>query len=183
MSGVLYVLVFRHPLAGCQLVKGTIDRDESPGEAALRELLEEAGVTARLGASLGTWQLDPLSPAWSFHLCEPAVPLATTWIHHCQDDGGHDFEVSWWPLAREPSAAWHPVHAEAVRYLRDALGYHVCAGHVPLQPAKAEQSQPLGSMRSVASPLARRWERRSLAVDVLERMTHLEVELCVSRLH
>jgi 8-oxo-dGTP pyrophosphatase MutT (NUDIX family) len=121
LAGAPCVLVFRHPQAGCQLVKGTIERYESPGEAAVRELLEEAGVPAQLGADLGTWQPDPRGPLWSFHVCEPVVPLAASWIYHCHDDGGHDFEFFWQPLSVEPDVDWHPVHLSALRYLRARL--------------------------------------------------------------
>jgi hypothetical protein len=56
--------------------------------------------------------------------------------------------------------------------------------HTNLQPAKAEQSKQLGLMPSAD----RDWRGAGtcaaiLAVVVLERMTHPEVELCVSRLH
>ena len=50
------ILVFEHPLAGIQLVKGTIELGESPEAAALRELGEESGITsASWVRSLGTW--------------------------------------------------------------------------------------------------------------------------------
>ncbi|MDR2306017.1 MAG: NUDIX domain-containing protein [Paucimonas sp.] len=39
-------LLFRLPLAGTQLVKGTIEHGELPREAALRELTEKSGITA-----------------------------------------------------------------------------------------------------------------------------------------
>lgn len=42
----LSVLAFRHPLAGYQLVKGTINDDEEVSAAAVRELVEESGVAA-----------------------------------------------------------------------------------------------------------------------------------------
>jgi ADP-ribose pyrophosphatase YjhB (NUDIX family) len=38
------LLVFEHPLAGVQLVKGTIEPGELPEHAALRELCEESGI-------------------------------------------------------------------------------------------------------------------------------------------
>jgi 8-oxo-dGTP pyrophosphatase MutT (NUDIX family) len=38
------ILAFRHPIAGCQLVKGSIEPEEDVGQAALRELCEESGV-------------------------------------------------------------------------------------------------------------------------------------------
>jgi len=39
------ILAFRHPSAGCQLVKGTVEDGESLEAAAVREMLEEGGIT------------------------------------------------------------------------------------------------------------------------------------------
>jgi 8-oxo-dGTP pyrophosphatase MutT (NUDIX family) len=47
------VLAFEHPLAGLQLVKGTIEAGETPQQAAVRELREEAGFGARAVEDLG----------------------------------------------------------------------------------------------------------------------------------
>lgn len=55
-TGDLEVLAFEHPLAGFQLVKGSIEQDESPAAAAVRELLEESGLKASsVSADLGLW--------------------------------------------------------------------------------------------------------------------------------
>ena len=40
------ILLFRHPQAGVQLVKGSIEPGETAQQAALRELWEETGVRA-----------------------------------------------------------------------------------------------------------------------------------------
>jgi len=40
----LEILVFRHPLAGIQIVKGTVEHQEQLEHAALRELYEESGI-------------------------------------------------------------------------------------------------------------------------------------------
>ncbi len=53
------ILLFRHPLAGTQRVKGTIENGETPGAAALRELEEESGISdAVIGLDLGCWKSD-----------------------------------------------------------------------------------------------------------------------------
>ena len=36
------ILVFKHPIAGIQIVKGTVETNEELEEAALRELYEES---------------------------------------------------------------------------------------------------------------------------------------------
>jgi 8-oxo-dGTP pyrophosphatase MutT (NUDIX family) len=43
-AGGVEILAFRHPKAGCQLVKGTIEPAESVRRAAERELQEESGI-------------------------------------------------------------------------------------------------------------------------------------------
>ena len=41
------ILMFRHPLAGIQLVKGTVEPSENPADAARRELFEESGLVSK----------------------------------------------------------------------------------------------------------------------------------------
>ncbi|MFT3757807.1 NUDIX domain-containing protein [Thauera sp.] len=43
-DGEVGILAFQHPIAGFQIVKGSIEEGESPEEAAIRELAEESGV-------------------------------------------------------------------------------------------------------------------------------------------
>jgi len=114
--------MFRHPLAGCQLVKGSIEPGESPAEAALRELYEEAGIAgAHLVVDLGLWAANEELQVWSFHLCESVQPLPNAWSHRCADGGGHVFEFFWHPLADEPPDCW-PVFVRAVHAVRARLG-------------------------------------------------------------
>ena len=115
------VLAFRHPAAGCQLVKGSIDKDESPKAAAERELEEEAGVSATAVADLGLWQSEHEDQVWSFHLCRTSIALPETWKHWCEDDGGHWFEFFWQPLNTTSLPEWHPVHARAFAFIKRVL--------------------------------------------------------------
>lgn len=59
-QGCLEILAFRHPIAGCQLVKGSIEAGEDAGRAALRELCQDAGINS----FLGTIQVEP-DQEWS----------------------------------------------------------------------------------------------------------------------
>lgn len=45
----LEILAFEHPLAGLQLVKGSVEPGESTDMAAVRELMEEAGIQSEAG--------------------------------------------------------------------------------------------------------------------------------------
>ncbi len=122
-EGGLQLLAFEHPLAGLQLVKGSIEPGETVVQAALRELAEESGITVAVpGRSLGLWTSGFQGQVWSFVECIPAAPLAESWIHHAEDDGGHAFRFFWHPLHSPASPAqWHPLFRNALRFLQQAL--------------------------------------------------------------
>ena len=117
------VLAFRHPIAGCQLVKGTIEPGESPEDAALRELAEEAGVlVARIERHIGIWHSGWQGQVWSFFACRSDTPLPEVWSHHAPDDGGHTFQFFWHPLrALTHEDQWHVVFRDALRFIQGAV--------------------------------------------------------------
>ncbi|MFL6549395.1 MAG: NUDIX hydrolase [Povalibacter sp.] len=117
----LAVMAFRHPLSGCQLVKGTIEPGESAAEAAVRELLEESGVQGSVTRDLGIWHSGHKNQLWSFHLCRPTMRLRNFWSHRCMDDGGQIFDFFWQPLYIPPLEEWHPVHIRALDYVRRVM--------------------------------------------------------------
>lgn len=53
-SETLEILAFEHPLAGLQLVKGSVESGESTEVASARELVEEAGIQGKVIRDLGT---------------------------------------------------------------------------------------------------------------------------------
>ncbi len=116
------VLAFRHPLAGLQLVKGTIESGETAGAAAVRELAEEAGL-AQAGpiTALGVWQSQYEAQVWSFQLVPVAATTPEAWEHYTHDGGGHLFSFFWHPLRVEPTAEWHPLFQGALMQLRALL--------------------------------------------------------------
>ncbi|KAF0864574.1 NUDIX domain-containing protein [Pseudomonas sp. LD120] len=115
----LEILAFRHPLAGLQLVKGTLEPGESSAVAAVRELLEEAGVQGEAVRQLGIWHSGFSGQVWAFHERRVAEGLPERWQHACGDDGGHRFSFFWHPLGCEPSAEWHPLFQGALNFLRE----------------------------------------------------------------
>lgn len=117
----LQILAFEHPLAGLQLVKGSIEPGETSEAAAMRELLEEAGIQGEIKRSLGTWHSAISAQTWAFHECHVAQDLPDTWEHFANDDGGHVFRFFWHPLASEPSDQWHQIFQDALAYLRQQL--------------------------------------------------------------
>jgi 8-oxo-dGTP pyrophosphatase MutT (NUDIX family) len=116
------VLMFEHPLAGPQLVKGTVEPGESVSEASVRELAEESGL---LGAScvgdLGTWEQCPAGHVWHFREVRVAQELPETWAHFTTDGGGHTFKFFWHQLYAPPPPSCHAVFSAALAYLRARL--------------------------------------------------------------
>jgi 8-oxo-dGTP pyrophosphatase MutT (NUDIX family) len=122
VGSVVEVLAFEHPLAGRQLVKGTIEQGESIEDAALRELAEESGIEgAVITRSLGIWSSDFEGQVWAFVECAVGKSCPETWVHHAPDDGGHAFRFFWHPL-REIAASnhWHPVFQRGLGFLQNA---------------------------------------------------------------
>ncbi|MDH0563567.1 NUDIX hydrolase [Acinetobacter courvalinii] len=115
----LEILAFQHPLAGFQLVKGTIEQDEQYEQAAIRELFEESGAIAEPNPKfIGNFKLKSNQQDWYFYLCELRTDLAETWIHHCRDDGGLDFEFFWYLLDQQPDDHWHETFKEALCFIK-----------------------------------------------------------------
>lgn len=121
-GSVTELLAFVHPLAGRQIIKGTIEPDEEAIAAALRELGEESGITnAAAIRPLGIWQAGIEGQIWSFTLCMSYRPLPKQWSHYTADGGGHTFSFFWQPLTAPLDETWHPVFVGAVNFIRATL--------------------------------------------------------------
>jgi ADP-ribose pyrophosphatase YjhB (NUDIX family) len=131
-TGDVEILAFRHPTAGCQLVKGTIELAEEVERAAERELFEESGLIGRASEYLGAVQVAGPDQEWHFVLChvEGQTGLEAdrqgeyyvgqppeTWTHHTSDGGGLDLAFFWRPLRQEPDESWHPIFRQALAFL------------------------------------------------------------------
>jgi 8-oxo-dGTP pyrophosphatase MutT (NUDIX family) len=113
------VLAFRHPAAGIQLVKGTIEVGETAGDAALRELAEESGIlSAELTGSMGVWNSGYDGQIWEFFEIRIPSSLPARWGHFAHDDGGHEFQFFWQSLAEKPTAEWHSLFVGALEFIR-----------------------------------------------------------------
>ena len=117
----LEILAFEHPLAGLQLVKGSVEPGEPTDVAAVRELFEEAGIIATAKHALGEWRSTLTGHTWAFHECHVDQVLPETWAHFADDDGGHEFRFFWHPLMNEPSDSWHQIFKDALSLLRQTL--------------------------------------------------------------
>lgn len=111
------LLVFRHPQAGCQIVKGGIEAGETPEAAAEREMYEESGRFVRAQRQLGMVTFGDLRQDWYFVLCDGSR-LPDVWSHRTSDGSGHLFEFFWHRLSDEPAEDWHPVYADALRFIK-----------------------------------------------------------------
>lgn len=117
------VLAFEHPIAGYQLVKGTIEAGEAIEAAALRELAEESGIlSASVVQHMGTWPSGYEGQVWEFLLCNANQALSETWLHEAPDDGGRTFRFFWHPLfAQADPDQWHPLFCNAIRFIQHAI--------------------------------------------------------------
>jgi len=119
-SSMRQILAFEHPRAGLQLVKGRIEAGEDARAAALRELEEESGIAdAGIVQDLGTWHSEHKGHVWSLQLCTFSPRLPDNWIHHCVDDGGHDFKFFWHDVNSDLGDGWAPQYQRAMAAIRD----------------------------------------------------------------
>jgi len=116
------ILLFKHPLAGVQLVKGTVEPlDYDFLSAAKRELAEESGIElVNQTTYLGAWESGFQEQIWHFVLCE-CEALPEQWVFHTQDDGGHDFEFFWHKVTKDISFRAHPVFQHALEQVREFI--------------------------------------------------------------
>lgn len=119
------LLVFRHPLAGVQIPKGSVDPGEDHEDAALRELEEESGITdARVLRNVGRHEIEvgtgptesgPLQlQIWHTFLVTSDADLPDTWSHHVtgsEVEEGLVFDYFWLPVEEARAAfvsRFHP---------------------------------------------------------------------------
>lgn len=117
-KGNLEILAFKHPLAGCQLVKGTLEPGERVVDGALRELAEEAGLVGTVGSGV-SWSSLNIADGQLWHFVPVDVPPQPDhFAFFCADDGGHRFAFRWWPLRDGPGPDWHEIYRRALNEIR-----------------------------------------------------------------
>lgn len=117
------ILVFRHPLAGIQIVKGTVELNEHLETAALRELFEESGIeNAVIQKFMGIHYPQQVGQYWYVYLCQVNEVLRDQWRHYCADDGGLVFEFFWHPLKSLPTDEWHPLFQDLLKFIQSDGG-------------------------------------------------------------
>ena len=117
----LEVLAFLHPLAGRQFVKGTIEKGETPSDAAKRELFEESGLSCPDPMEpLGKAPIGPDEATWHFYRWH-STGLLDTWSHATKDDHGHMFTFFWHPIDVPLDESWQPTFHEAFCFLAGVI--------------------------------------------------------------
>ncbi|MEM7190770.1 MAG: NUDIX domain-containing protein [Pseudomonadota bacterium] len=120
-GGGIEFLAFRHPHAGYQVVKGTIEPGEDAMHAARRELHEESGLTPdRPFAFVGQSSAIAEGQIWTFFRVWSNC-LPDRWVYHCADDGGLDFTFFWADIANPLGEGWDPVFQRAIAYFVDQV--------------------------------------------------------------
>lgn len=121
-DGRVQILAFQHPLAGGQIIKGTLEEGEEPAEAVLRELAEESGIEdAVVVESLGEFIDEEHLQRWHVFLCRVDRPLPDHWNHFTTDGGGHIFAFFWHYLDENPQTFWYPLFLRALDFIRGGL--------------------------------------------------------------
>ena len=115
------LLVFRHPSAGMQVVKGSIEQGESLGRACERELFEESGLHGKSSRFLGVWESGYKRQVWGFCLMELTEPPKDCWSHFTSDGGGLMFCFSWQNIISELTEDFHPLFQGAIRFIQEQL--------------------------------------------------------------
>lgn len=113
------LLLFKHPLAGVQLVKGTLESsDKSLESSALRELEEESGISNVSATKyLGRWESGYQNQLWHFVLCGIEEKLPDDWSFYTQDDGGHEFSFFWHKVGEPLNFECHSVFIRAIKQI------------------------------------------------------------------
>lgn len=115
------ILAFRHPLAGSQIVKGTIEPGETLKKACERELFEESGIRATSDTYLGSWHSNFKNQIWGFYTMINEEPLPERWTHFTNDGGGLEFSFFWHRLGFSPDENFHPLFQRAIIYITSRL--------------------------------------------------------------
>ncbi|MDC7684246.1 GrpB family protein [Asticcacaulis sp. BYS171W] len=117
-NDIIEILAFRHPTAGLQFVKGSIEPGEAPETAARRELKEESGIALSTPMTfIGVSRLGEQQRQWHFYMTEISG-MPDQWRHQTEDDHGHIFAFFWHPLYDDLDDQWHPLFHEMYHIIR-----------------------------------------------------------------
>ena len=135
------LLVFRHPLAGVQLPKGTVEPKEAYAVAALRELHEESGLDLALKPQpIGIWHRRMGAGAnkdrqlekhiWHIFTLKVRHKLPDHWNHSAVGSPAEEglvFEFFWRPLGPDLHRDLQPLFAPTVKKIQKYFSAQVAA--------------------------------------------------------
>lgn len=135
-AGRRELLVFRHPLAGVQIPKGTVEPGETVAQAARRELEEESGLRLDLEpVRLGSWDRivgggpegtgPPEVNRW--HVCALEAPrgVPEAWRHRARGgpaEEGLAFDFGWVGVDGGLAGRLHPLFGPTCRLIVSHVG-------------------------------------------------------------
>jgi 8-oxo-dGTP pyrophosphatase MutT (NUDIX family) len=115
------ILMFRHPLAGIQLVKGTVEPSENPTDAARRELFEESGIDTKQPLFfIGKNTRMVCGQIWYFYHLD-LLCTRNQWSHFAPDNGGIELQFFWHALLAPPPLDCGALYARVLNYARPLL--------------------------------------------------------------
>ena len=124
VANQLYLLAFEHPLAGRQIVKGSVEPGESVVQACARELHEESGLQGRVIREAGSFYDDLARWEWHFCLMKVDENIPDRFTYHTDDGGGLDFAFFWHRLGDELDEEWHEIFHRPIEHIRFFAEHH-----------------------------------------------------------
>lgn len=132
------ILVFKHPFAGWQIPKGTVEAGEALEVSTLRELAEESGITsASIIKKVGTLERHRGSGPqedgpmechiWHLFILKPEQTLPEQWDHMAEGseiESGLTFSFFWCPLDLTHQEHFDPVFVRVLDQLKMYLKQH-----------------------------------------------------------
>jgi len=129
------VLVFRHPFAGVQIPKGTVEDFEAVQAAVLRELEEESGLNlAATPNIIGRWSRTVRGGQkedgpfeineWYIAILHSNEQLPNRWSHKVTGSPAEEgliFEFFWLPVDENLSKNLDPIFAETAKIITSYL--------------------------------------------------------------
>ena len=124
-----------------QSVTGSLEPNELPGQAAIRELYEELGISAEDGAVVdgGYWQTFSIRPQWRYRY-PPGTTINREYAYYfvCPAPcsvmlSREHISYQWLPATEAQNMAWSSTN-------QAAIAYHLLGAELPASSANTRQT-------------------------------------------